>query len=112
MGSGVYWSVLGCSFRADPSCCGMLRSRVTRQEEGKGVWAAAAGTPKLRLSVAPHGQGVVREEHRLEACATGREPGVVREDGTHGTHRGGGGGEERRLYHASRVTRQGKGESV
>ena len=30
------------------------------------------GTRELRLSVAPGGRGMVRREHRLEACATGR----------------------------------------
>jgi len=58
------------------------------------VWAAGmaqgwlAGTPKLRLSVAPGAQGVVRGEHRLEACATERGEaalGIVPRHETHGT---------------------------
>ena len=81
------------------------------------VWLA--GTPKLRLSVAPGALGVVRGEHRLEACATGRGKeagGVVRGDETHGTY--GTNGTDRsglritRHVPASRITRQEDGEGA
>jgi len=71
------------------------------------AWSPA--TPKLRLSVAAGGPGVVRGEHRLEACATGRGKaalGVVRGDGTHGTDGTDGAGADPITRHASRVRRR------